>query len=688
MSQIRIVKRKATGFFKPEDIPIIKETVQDVHSIISNASILVRAFCIDKVSNNPLTTRLEVDHQIFSYACNIVQGDCKPIIRGDIAKPENKTKVALFQELYNIYGKLYGDIQPITTKYSVSHILAYSIENILTAYKNNVVAHFPKYPRKLILCDLLNHKYPKQDAKRISSIINNHFMYDGSLEGLETMKNVEDYPIDVQHYSNLYVDKQTVKGLPRCWDLKVDPWLYLPKMIKINQMMETDYKDLPDKVKKLYNPLPLHSSFVPMHIRLDTSGLAQLLMTQEKIKDFKNLYEIEHPKESLNMHSKANMLSSFEKIFGRKENSKEEGGLFATSLWDYMTNLTSCKQYKELYTTRKNDPNNVVWVFDNAVITDGVSMSFQVIDKSVFGRKTLTGRKKDPLSVDELEEFEEMKPITLEGHKVLGCDPGKKDILTITDGQRTITYTKGQRNQDVLKKTREQLLIARKKKIVGLESYETTVMNQHCKRSCCFDSFKGYCIARKAKERELAAFYNQPVFRQFKYLNYCKTKSSELRFIDRVTKTFCCNINCQKKSHCMNQTLKDNLNTPVQERKDIVIAWGNWGARPNALKGCCPTPGIGIRRRFSSYFKTVTINEYLTSQRCPCCHGTKCLKKHRDTNNIERHHLLRCTNDQCQSRWWNRNVVGSFNILYKALHPMETFGEEKTKKTRKKTASR
>ena len=104
-----------------------------------------------------------------------------------------------------------------------------------------------------------------------------------------------------------------------------------------------------------------------------------------------------------------------------------------------------------------------------------------------------------------------------------------------------------------------------------------------------------------------------------------------------------------------------NLN---KSNSSLAIAWGDWGKHPNALKGYEPTPGIGIRRRFSSYFKTFTINEYLTSQRCPCCKDTKCLKKHKDTNNIEKHHLLRCTNDHCKSRWWNRNVVGSFNILF------------------------
>ena len=106
-----------------------------------------------------------------------------------------------------------------------------------------------------------------------------------------------------------------------------------------------------------------------------------------------------------------------------------------------------------------------------------------------------------------------------------------------------------------------------------------------------------------------------------------------------------------------------NNNKTIDNKKDLLIAWGK---NPNVLKGCCPTPGIGIRTNFERYYKTMTINEYLTSQTCPCCKKERCLKKQK-INDIERHHLLRCTNDQCHSRWWNRNVVGSFNILSKAF---------------------
>ena len=44
------------------------------------------------------------------------------------------------------------------------------------------------------------------------------------------------------------------------------------------------------------------------------------------------------------------------------------------------------------------------------------------------------------------------------------------------------------------------------------------------------------------------------------------------------------------------------------------------------------------------------------------------LREKNSQREIERHHLLRCTKDQCKSRWWNRNIAGSFNILTKFVN--------------------
>ena len=411
-----------------------------------------------------------------------------------------------------------------------------------------------------------------------------------------------------------------------------------------------------------------------MHVRFDTSGISQLLMTKERIKEFKDLYELEHPGTTLNMKNKAEMLSTFEKLFGRLPVSKEEAGFYATDLWAFLTNLKVSKHWKELQGhVRKNDPKEVEWIFDNAIVTDGVSISFQVINREFFGRKVLAGRKKvgeRNEDADKVVTFQDSVDVNdLKRFKVIGCDPGKSDILTITDGFRTIRYTRKGRDQDVFKPSRTRETLKRRRS-VGLEAYETQVLNRYPKRSCHPEVFKRYAVLRKRKEEAFLELYGHPVFRQFKFTTYSKTRSSEHKFVGRVFQTF--SKASQKTKRCMTQQMVENASKQAESTKDILIGWGNWGKFPNKLKGCAPTPGVGIRKRMASFFKTVTVNEFLTSQTCPCCHGERCLKKQKIGNrSVEKHHLLRCTNDECQSRWWNRNVVGGFNILKRALEAPE-----------------
>ena len=56
---------------------------------------------------------------------------------------------------------------------------------------------------------------------------------------------------------------------------------------------------------------------------------------------------------------------------------------------------------------------------------------------------------------------------------------------------------------------------------------------------------------------------------------------------------------------------------PNGDGSQIVIAYGNWGKNPNALKNGAPTPGIGLRRSLHSTFQTYTVNERGTSSICP-----------------------------------------------------------------------
>jgi hypothetical protein len=577
---IKVIKRKLTGFFKPEDKDIIKEAIKNVHYIITNTSILFRTYYLDWFEKHRLDNDiLIIDKNILNLACRVVQGEVELKTRNnqrfqdkrldkassksknvDIEKLKEqevemkKTSSDQFTQMVELYKKMYYDldISSNDTKLSLSHILSYSLENLLTAYENNVSFHFTKYPKRYIICKLISENKTFTEAKYLASKIIAKYFYDADIEISQD--------IDIERFSLLFPNKQK-DDKPRCYEIQVYPWLYLKKMVEINSLLEYSFKDIDEKYRKLLNPLPYHNSFIPNHIRLDTSGLCHLLMSKDKIDKFKTWYEIEHPKETLNMKTKIDMLSSFEKLFGRKSTSKREEGLFATDLWNFLTNLKSCKQWKEINNVKFHGKT---WIFDNSILTDGVSISFQVSNNETFGKKCKTFKKKKPKKDKESQTIDFTSIDT--SKKFLGNDPGKRDILAVTDGYKTIKYTRGQREQETLRITRSNISLKKRRKD-NIEKYETTVLSQFNSKSCCQEEFIKYARARKQIEKKALTSYNHSLYRQFKFLIFTKEKSSEDKFADRIRRSFA--KSSVKDKICVTAEMKKN-NKTFEESQILV----------------------------------------------------------------------------------------------------------------------
>jgi hypothetical protein len=620
--------------------------------------------------------RLVVDKQLVGFACSVVQGVQNAPLRGN--KPEHQSKKNLYKKLQDLWTELVGPNYKITSNLSLSHILTYAIDNLLTAYENNINIHFHKYLRKYILCHQLSN-HPDLDTKdgrrqilKMAAGVIDVLMYGGQPTTPKVQQNAKDY----EGLVPCIVARKHPK--PRCYDMKADPWSYLSKMVQINKSLENDFPAVHPKHRKLYQPLPFHSSVIPGHIRLDTSGLAQLLMTKDRIISFKQLYELEHIGTTLKMTTKGDMLSSFEKLFGRPSISTKEEGEYATEVWNFLTNLESCKQAPELY--RFDKKTGVQWVFDNAVVTDGVSMSFQITNENGFGRKQMFGPKK-PKAVEEKERdlatLAQRKAIQdgCKDNKIVGGDPGKRDIIFMTDGVKCLRYTKGQREQDTFALQRRKASLRFREK-AGVAVVETEELSKYSKKSCTYDVFKQYITSKTKMSTELVHVYSRPFFRQSKFTHHAKQASSEMKFFAKVHQTF----NSTPPNHALfpkSKTPKECKNNQNLVTNGVEIAYGDWGRHPNALKGCAPTPGIGFRRRINRFFPTFTVPEHGTSKTCPCCKEqtlkNPCMKS------ITRHHLLRCTNEACPSRWWNRNVAGSLNILDRAIDFLVRADTSKTK---------
>jgi hypothetical protein len=592
--------------------------------------------------------------------------------------------------------------------YSISHILNYSIDTIVTNYKTNVTTHFDKYVKKFVYCTLLKllkeptipkHKKKNtnldprigsdKDLKKMAGKITNHILY-----------KIE---LDIDIPSNLDLEQLKTQCVPqtndvRCIDIGKRPWVYLQRMVWMNQKFESEtFQIINPSIRRLFSPFVLVSTFIPGFIRLDTSGIAQLLMDKKKIEEFKRIYEIKHSIK-LNIKNKGDLLSSYEKITSKKNVSGFEKAQYATELWMFLCNF---KNHKDVLNTKRK--NGSTWVFDNNILTDGYSVSFQITKIENFNRDTKFNKpknvveKKEEKKEEKTEEFLKLEDASewwsgikdKNRYRILGADPGKRDILFITDGIQTLRYTKGMRDTDTHRKSLQRVSLEQrhKQKLQGsfddvenpsIHDYEIKVLSLYSKKSCSSFTFREYW-KRREEEKQQQTVYNKAFFRQAKFTVYCKTKSSERRFFNKIQSKF------TKPSDTIRKILEPKLvgkdtrditekiikSNATNERDKIVIGWGNWGRNPN-LKNNAPTPGIGIRRRAEKVFKTITTPEHYTSKTCPCCR-TKTLENPQvGTKHVsERHHLLRCTNDACKCRWWNRNVVGSFNILRNIIEGMQ-----------------
>jgi hypothetical protein len=642
---ITVIKRKARGFFKSEDFKTVKQAVQDVNNIIRNASVLVRAYYLSEFRKDP-NTPIVLDEQLLDFACAVVQKKNQPS-RGK--NRTNQTLVTLYQKLVELHNEIFGD-SDVSTKLSVSHILQYSINNLLTAYKNNVELHFRKYPVKLIKCLLLKKGIERKEAVKIANIITDGFL---------NKANIPDEHLqgeDPNHYAYMF---------PTTGEQKY----YIQKMVTINRFLQSvNLSDLPESERKLLNPIPFHSSHIPMHIRLDTAGMSQLLMTTERIDEFKKQYFIDTGEE-LKVNDKSDLLNGFIATHGRKPVSKQEEVRPSNKLWEFVTNVKTCKQMKEFYHPKYNEKQEKkqkdLYVFDNSIVTDGISVSIQLIRQQSSGKKCYKPKNTNISLKCKTKNIKTKQPqqvpeVTISNTaKRLAIDPGKIDILFVTDGVETLRYTKAQRQNDTGLVIRNKVTSKLRKKH-DIVDFETKVLSECSKKSCIYNEFKKYCQLKMRQETKLNKVYSHPVFRQFKFLVYCRMKSSEHKFANKIKEKFS-KSNVRTKSTRITALNDAQIANAAKKTDELVIGYGNWGRNPN-LKNTAPTPGIGVRRRLEKHFKTVTVSEYMTSQNCPCCKKEQSLKKH-VINNREIHHLLCCQNSKCKSRWWNRNVAGSINIL-------------------------
>ena len=593
-TKIEVLKRKASSLFSPEDRLLLFEAVNQVHDIVSTTTLLVKAWYLEQLEQG--VQNLEINDELIEVCIKVIQENDKLPTRTTKPKndesvlteeeqkkkdktkqknaEQNETKKSYFETVKACYDNHFNKtpkddptqkktkkekaaekkLKP--PKLSLSHILAYSKEGLLTAYKNNVVAHYPKYVKRYILYALLERqgvervKDATKPTKEVAYQLCKHLLYDEDLNDL-SIEMVNKLSIQIPTLKTLLVPNiEGDKILD--YKLKANNSQYLEKMVFINQQLEVAFQTIKEG-KKLYCPLVLVKSFVPNHIRLDTSCLIDLFVYGDRMKEFQKMFEREYSALP-NLKGKSDVTGAYDTIFKdcktntmaekyktllgvESVSKKQEEALFATEMWKFLTKIGTNKKYEEIVKHKRK--NGVLWVFDNAIVTDGFSASFQITPFRNLKRKKKEKSteekpkkktKKEKLQ-DKKDEFLNVASVSLDRWSAkdvvfLSCDPGKGELMTVTDGVQTISYSSGQRNRDTQMLTRrKQNLKVRSDvswTVLGqfdelhdplLSQFESDYLSKTSHKSCVLSKFLEYVKRRFEGMASSKKCYKHPMFR-------------------------------------------------------------------------------------------------------------------------------------------------------------------------------
>ena len=374
------------------------------------------------------------------------------------------------------------------------------------------------------------------------------------------------------------------------YDIKVRPFEYLKGMLYMNSVLEK-------QESKLFQPLPLRNNIIPKHIIIDTASLINLFCP-EKDKD-------------------GNKVKKGELLSNVKDNQNE--------VWCNFLNLKN-KIFKNRH-----------YQFHNQIQTDGISCCLLFIRKDLkdkkWGSRIPILQEQDFYNIEDLSK-EQLD--TLKERNIVGCDPGKRSLVYMTDNNgNKLQYTAPQRKRESKAKTNQRILLVERKRN-GIIEKETQLSFQNSK-SVDYEKFKTHLVEKDKLNKETTDFYKRDVWRKMKFRQYSYGKKSIDTFLNKIKETF---------------------------GENILIGYGNW-SRSTQMKHFMPTMNKGLRKLIHKKYDTITINECNTSKKC--CDCNKDLEYYKDKEGKKVFRLLVCSNCvSCENKkivFRTRDANSSINIM-------------------------
>lgn len=599
-----------------------------------------------------MSDEIDITSTFFSNLFTVVSQE--NVLDGKRGRPFKDEKLRLikhYEELYQRHHREGRLLSKVDGK-NLSHVFSYLAAQISTCYETNVHVHFDGYVKRYIRC-LVKSKYleikncrttwdlPKDDYRKMKQIVSK--IIKSVLYGTE--EELEDEWKTIGDEAKRYIKPGTT-AKNRNYDLKTNPKTWMPYMMKINMLLEKNGE-------KLYSPCPLRTEFTPKHILLDTVALMDMLVTD--VQSFRKQMEVITGKDLEKLKNKGHFYKKISNSIDDVDPKKFDTE-FKTSVWTVLAKLG-------------NDKAPLQWLglrFNNVIQTDGYKVSLLYVDEQTYyenrfetGVKKRKEQEEEEFSyVHKLDPDERNKLLTEEIIRLFS-DPGKGSIATIGDGERKgkhIRYTAVQRRfeskQKRNKKELDRLLDFRSRNGQTIREISANLTHEEASSKSCGPRYLQYLERRIKYGEDIRIFYQLKCHRRRRMRALLGRRSSEDKFIAQLRKEF-----------------------NITKETDVAIFWGNWGKNPN-IKNQAPSPGIGFRKRIHRVFQTYTVDERGTSSRCPYDefaleHPKSRIiydKRGERKREMDVHHLLRCQNETCVSKWWERDVLGVANIKKQTTH--------------------
>ena len=546
-SSHRTIKCSLKSIVRDETIiPQIEAIVLHCNAIVIEAYQFIRLFCLTKYAAKDVALP-QLDEKFILY-CLKATGERDN--RGRKAQNES-----LQAELDAFYKDEFKPLLAHEDKFDLccySKLLPYLATQMHTAIHNNLKEHFVTRLLRFInkTAEMYEEDLDKVEARKARRGLKNA-IFENKLSLVP-----DRYKAWYKEHRSHIAPSEWDKSLS--YDAKANPERYLASSFYMNSVLE--------KMEcKLFQPLSLRTSIVPHYITIDTASLM-------------SFFADKGTKGALLRHVADNQERFWNKLFNLDRRVFRQKG----------------------------------YDFNYTLQTDGVAVSLLFVrEKHYSGKKkstnTITGERSTPPSI---ETFDADYYQALTGRTVVGVDPGKFNIVYMTDGEQKLRYTAYQRRTETMAKRNQRILLTEKQKRNIIER-ETELSDRNSK-TVDVDAFKEYVRAKNSMNAELRDFYGLALHRKMKWRQFVYTQRSEDKFLGRMRQLF---------------------------GDDALVAYGNW-SRTTQMRHFVPTKGVGMRRLISRHFETVLIDEFRTSKLC--CNCSKELSHVKIEQGESKKKLFRC----------------------------------------------